>query len=52
MSWSVILSGMVCVTMLALGLNFLLPLGSGLQTACLLIAVASAILFFGLTDGE
>jgi hypothetical protein len=48
----VILSGMVCVTMLALGLNFLLPLGSGLQTACILIAVASAILFFGLMDGE
>jgi hypothetical protein len=32
MSWLVILSGLVCVTMLALGFNLLLPLGSGLET--------------------
>ena len=31
MSWPVILSGVVCVTMLALGFNLLLPLGSGLD---------------------
>ena len=30
MSWPVILSGVVCVAMLALGFNLLLPLGSGL----------------------
>ena len=42
---------MVCVTMLALGFNLLLPLGSGLETVCVLIAVASAIVFFGLADG-
>lgn len=51
MSWPVILSGVVCVTMLALGFNLLLPLGSGLETACVLIAVASAMVFFGLVDG-
>ena len=45
-----ILSGVVCVTMLALGLNLLLPLGSGLETVCVLIAVASATVFFGLVD--
>jgi hypothetical protein len=44
----VILSGVVCVAMLALGLNLLLPLGSGLETVCVLIAVASAMVFFGL----
>ena len=54
MSWPVILSGVVCVTMLALGFNLLLPLGSGVETVCVLIAVASAIVFFGpaLVDGE
>ena len=40
-------SGMVCVTMLALGFNLLLPLGNGLETVCVLIGVASAI---GLVD--
>ena len=51
MSWPVILSGVVCVTILALGFNLLLPVGNGLETACVLIAVASAIVFFGLVDG-
>jgi hypothetical protein len=51
MSWPVILSAVVCVTMLALGFSFLLPLGSGLETVCVLIAVASAMVFFGLADG-
>ena len=45
------LSGVACVTMLALGFNLLLPLGGGLAV-CVLIAVASAIVFFGLVDGE
>ena len=51
MSWPVILSGVVCVTMLAMGFNLLLPLGSSLETVCVLIAVAFAIVFFGLMDG-
>jgi hypothetical protein len=46
----VILSGVICVTMLAMGFNLLLPLGSSLETVCVLIAVASAIVFFGLMD--
>jgi hypothetical protein len=50
MSRSVILSGVVCVAMLALGFNLLLPLGSGLETVCVLIGVASAMAFFGLVD--
>ena len=50
MSWPVILSGAVCVATLAMGFNLLLPLGSGLETVCVLIAVASAIVFFGLVD--
>jgi hypothetical protein len=50
MSWPVILSGVVCVAMLALGFNLLLPLASGLETVCILIGVASAMIFFGLVD--
>jgi hypothetical protein len=50
MSWPVILSGVVCVTMLAVGFNLLLPLGSVLETVCIIIAVASAMVFFGLVD--
>jgi hypothetical protein len=50
MVWPVILSGVVCVTMLALEFNLLLPLGSGLETVCVLIGVASAMVFFGLVD--
>ena len=45
-----ILSGVVCVAMLALGLNLLLPLGSGFEAVCILIAVAPAMIFFGLVD--
>ena len=50
MSWPVIVSCVVCVTMLALGFNLLLPLGSGLETVCVLIGVASAMVFFSLVD--
>ena len=50
MSRSVILSGVVCVAMLALGFNLLLPLGSGFETVSILIGVASAMIFFGLVD--
>jgi hypothetical protein len=50
MSWPVILSGVVCVTMLALGFNLLLPLGRSFDAVCILIAVASAMAFFGLVD--
>ena len=50
MSWPVILSGVVCVAMLALGFNLLLPLSSVLETVCDL-TVASAVVFFDLVDG-
>jgi hypothetical protein len=51
MSWPVIVSGVTCVAMLALGFNLLIPLGGGLETVCDLAAVASGVLFFGLVDG-
>jgi hypothetical protein len=51
MNGPAILSGVVCVATLALGFNLLLPLGSGLDTVCVLTGVASAMVFFGLVDG-
>ena len=51
MSWPVIMSGVTCVAMLALGFNLLLPLGCGLEAVCLLTGVASAVVFFGLAEG-
>ena len=51
MSWPIIMSGVACVAMLALGFNMLLPLGSGLETACVLTGVASGLVFFSLMDG-
>ena len=50
MSWPVILSGVVCVAMLAQGFNLLLPLSSGLEAVGVLTGVASAIVFFGLVE--
>ena len=51
MNGPVFLSGVVSVAALALGFNLLLPLGSGLETVCILTGVASAMVFFGLVDG-
>jgi len=51
MSWPVISSGAVCVVMLALGFDLLLPLSSGLESVCILTGVASAMVFFGLVEG-
>jgi hypothetical protein len=50
MNGPAILSGVICVAMLALGFNLLLPLGSGLDTVCVLTGVASAVVFFGLVE--
>ena len=51
MNWPVIMSGIICAAMLALGFNLLVPLGSGLEAVCLLTGVASAMVFLGLVDG-
>jgi hypothetical protein len=51
MNWPVVLSAVVCVATLAAGFDLLLPLGSGLESVCVLTGVASAMVFFGLVDG-
>ena len=51
MTWPVIVSGLICAAMLALGFNLLLPLGSGMESVCVLTGVASAMIFFCLVEG-
>jgi hypothetical protein len=50
MNGPAVLSGVICVAMLALGFNLLLPLSNGLDTVCVLTGVASAMVFFGLVE--
>ena len=51
MRWPVIMSGVVCVAMLALGFNLLLPLSSGLEGVCDLTRRRVRCGLFGLADG-
>jgi hypothetical protein len=52
MTWPVVWSGLGGATMLALGLDFVLPLGSALSTVCDLTGVALVVYFVGLLDGR
>ena len=52
MSWLLIATGLIGAFMLALGCGLIVPLGSSLGGLCDLAAIASAMVFFGLTDGE
>jgi hypothetical protein len=52
MTWPVVLSGLGGATMLALGLDFVLPLGSALSAVCDLTGVALVVYFVGLLDGR
>jgi hypothetical protein len=52
MSLSLIVSGLGCAAMLALGSELILPLGSAVGGLCDLVGVASGMVFFGLAEGE
>jgi hypothetical protein len=52
MSFSLIVTGLGCAAMLALGSNLVLPLGSFVGGLCDLIGIASGMICFGLADGE
>ena len=52
MTSPVIGSGLLCATMLAIGLNAIIPVSSVISEACDLVAVVSGIVFVGLLDGE
>jgi hypothetical protein len=51
-NWHLIVSGLLGAIMLALGCGFIVPLGSVVDGFCDLGAVVSAMVFFGLMDGE
>jgi hypothetical protein len=52
MSWLLITTGLAGAFLLALGCGLIVPLGTSLGGLCDLGAIASAMVFFGLTDGE
>lgn len=52
MTASILLSGLICVTALALGFGFVAPIGSMVGGCCDVVAVVSGIVCFGLIDGE
>ena len=44
-------SGLTCVTMLAIGFGFVVPVSSAVSDLCNLLAVGSGVYFVGLLDG-
>jgi hypothetical protein len=52
MTWPVVWSGLGGAAMLALGLDFVLPLDNALSTVCDLAGVALVVYFVGLLDGR
>ena len=52
MTYVLIVTGLSGAAMLALGCNVLVPLSSESADLCDLIAVASMLVFCGLTDGR
>ena len=44
-------SGLICVTMLAIGFGFVVPVSSAVSALCDLLAVGSGVYFVGLLDG-
>jgi hypothetical protein len=52
MTLALIVSGLGCAAMLALGSGLVLPLGTVAGGLCDLIGVASGMVFMGLADGE
>ena len=46
------LTGLICVTMLAIGLGFVFPVSGAVGAVCDVLAVASGVFFVGMLDGE
>jgi hypothetical protein len=49
---SAIASGLICATMLAVGLGFVIPVSSLVGDLCAFLAVASGIVCIALLDGK
>lgn len=52
MSWSLVATGLIGAAMLALGSDLILPVSALVGGLCDLVGVASAMVCFGLADGE
>ena len=50
--WQITLTGLVCATMLAVGLGFVFPVSGAVGAVCDVLAVASGVFFVGMLDGE
>ena len=44
-------SGLLCLSLLAIGFDFVIPVNSAVSALCDLLAVGSAVAFVGLLDG-
>jgi hypothetical protein len=44
-------SGLICVSLLAIGFDFVIPVSSAVSAFCDLLAVGSGVAFVGLLDG-
>ena len=49
---SVVVSGLICATMLAVGLGFVIPVSSIVSNLCDFLAVGSGVAFFALPEGK
>jgi hypothetical protein len=48
----IVVSGMICAIMLAVGFGSIIPISSVLSELCDLLGIASGIVYAGLLDGE
>ena len=48
----VTLTGLVCATMLTIGLSFVFPVSGVVGAVCDVLAVASGVFFVAMLDGE
>ena len=44
-------SGLICVSLLAIGFDFVIPVSSAVSALCDLVPVGSGVYFVGLLDG-
>jgi hypothetical protein len=49
---SLVVSGLICATMLAVGLGFVIPVSSIVGNLCDFLAVGSGIVFVALLEGK
>ena len=48
----IVLTGLICATMLTIGLGFVFPVSGAVGAVCDVLAVASGVFFVGMLDGQ